>query len=486
MRSRRLLFVVVLGALLVGALAAGKASSTSTSGSRAPATVAPNAAVLTDSSSAWFCPGLPPVLPHAAGRVTFANIGTVAADVVVTDLSDQGRATHVALTVAANTVVTKPRDQLGAPGALTVETFGGRIVVEEGIEGPGAVETTPCATQSAPHWYFAAGTTPRGVQQWLVIDNPYASDAKVDVTLRTSSGLRKPEALQSLDVARRSREVVAIHDTAVRQDRVAVEVDVEVGAVIASQTIVYTGDAGTPGVASALGSPVSGPEWTFAGAVGQPGSTAVVAIANVGDDSSQVDVQATADSSKRTLNPVTLTVAQDDVVWVQLGHCNASSGSVGQLAKACISVPDGVAYSLDIRSEQSIPIVAQTLTHFDDAPDVVGLVTTPGAVQPARAWAFARSGVGSERNTTLSFFNPGAAPAVVAIAFVHEGVVGHPSTVQRLTVAPGRGLTVSVVGGRKPPTREAALLIDATQPVFVSRLIVAADEASSSLGVVVG
>jgi hypothetical protein len=481
-----LLFVVVLGALLVGALAAGRASNPSPAAAPAAASVAANAAVLTGSSPAWFCPGLPPVLPHAAGRVTFANIGNVAADVVVTDLTDAGRTTHVPLTVAANTVVTKPRDQLGGPGALTVETFGGRIAVEEGIEGPGAVETTPCATQSAPHWYFAAGTTPRGVQQWLVIDNPYASDAKVDVTLRTSSGVRKPEALQSLDVARRSREVVAIHDTAVRQDRVAVEVDVEVGAVVASQAIVYTSDAGTPGVALGLGSPVSGPDWTFAGAIGHAGSTAVVAIANVGDDSAQVDVQATANSTKRTLNPVTLSVAQDDVVWVQLGHCTPGSVGVGKPAQACISVPDDVAYSLDIRSEQDVPVVAQTLTHFDDSPSVVGVVTALGGLQPARSWVFARSGVGAERSTTLSFFNPGAAPAAVAIAYVHEGVVGHPRTVQKLTVPPGRGITVSVVGGRKPPTREAALLIDAGQPVYVERLIVATDEASSSLGVVLG
>ncbi|MCU1465540.1 MAG: hypothetical protein JWM72_1468 [Actinomycetia bacterium] len=479
------MFVVVLGALLVGALAAGTASSKSTSGPAA-VNVAPNAAALTASSTAWFCPGLPPVLAHGGGRVTFANVGAVAADVVVTDLADKGAATHVPLSVPPNTVVTRTRDQLGGPGALTVEAFGGRIVVEEGIEGAGALETTPCATQSAPHWYFAAGTTPRGVQQWLVIDNPYASDAKVDVTLRTSSGVRKPDALQSLDVARRSREVIPIHDIAVRQDRVAVAVDVSVGAVVAAQTIVYTTAAGPAGVAHSLGSPVTAPDWTFAGAVGHAGSTAVVAIVNVGNDTAQVDVQATPDSSKEVPSPATLTVAQDDVAWVQLGHCTAASTGTGTSAKACISVPDGVPYSLDIRSEQNVPVVAQTLTHFDDAPNVVGAVTSPGGIQPARAWTFARSVVGGERTTTLSFFNPGAEPSIVKIAFVHEGQVGHPPTVQHLTVPPGRAITVSVVGGRKPPTRDAALLVDASQPVFAQRLIVAADEVSSSVGVVVG
>jgi hypothetical protein len=239
-------------------------------------------------------------------------------------------------------------------------------------------------------------------------------------------------------------------------------------------------------VALSLGSPVTAPEWIFPGAVGHPGSTAVVAIVNVGSDVAQVDVQATANSSKPVLNPVTLTVAQDDVAWVQLGHCTATSTGSATGVKACISVPEGVPYSLDVRSERNVPVVAQTLTHFDDPPNVVGAVTSPGGIQPARAWVFARSVVRGERTTTLSFFNPGAEPSIVKITFVHEGQVGHPVTVQHLTVPPGRALTVSVVGGRKPPTRDAALLVDATQPVFAQRLIVAADEVSSSVGVVVG
>ena len=484
MTSRRFLFVVVLGALLVGALVAGRASST-TAPAPVTASVSPDPAVLNAARTAWFCPGLPPVLPHAAARVTFANVGDVVADVVVTDLADQGRATHVPISIAPNTVVTKPRDQLGGPGALTVETFGGRVVVEEGIEGAGALESAPCASESAPHWYFAAGTTPRGVQQWLVIDNPYASDAKVDVTLRTSTGVRKPDALQSLDVARRSREVVAIHDAAVRQDRVAVEVDAEVGSVVAAQTIVYSATAGPPGVALALGSPVTAADWTFAGAVGHPDSTAVVAIANVGNDIAQVDVQATPNTSKQTVNPASISVAQDDVAWVQLGHCGASPPAASK-PKACINVPDNVAYSLDVRAEQNVAVVAQTLTHFDDAGDIVGAVTSPGGVGPARQWVFARSVVAGERTTTLSFFNPGAAPSSVDVGFVHDGTVGHPVSVQHITVPPGRAVTVTVVVPRKVPKRDAALLIDATQPVFAQRLIVGADEVSSSVGVVVG
>lgn len=480
MKSRRFLFVVVLVALVAGALAAGRASSPPPP-ARAVATVSPSAALVSEPNTVWFCPGLPKALPHAAGRVTFSNVGDATADVVVTDLTDTGDATHVTVEVPSNSVVTKTRDQLGAAGGLTVETFNGRVLVEEGIEAAGALESTPCATESSPHWYFAAGSTPRGVQQWLVIDNPYASDAKIDVTLRTSAGIRRPDALQGLDIARRSRQVIAIHDVAVRLDRVAVAVDAEVGTVVAQQVIAYTTDAGVPGVTFALGAPVSATDWTFTGGAQFPGSTVLIAIANVGGENAQVDVQATAESAKqKPLAPVSVDVAQDDVVWVTLGQCTAAA------AKTCISVPDGVRYSLDVRAEQNVAIVAQTLTRFDDPPGVSGVVASPGGVAPARAWAFARSSVSGERSTTLSLFNPGALAAVVAVHLVHDGRVAGPAGLAKISVPPGRAVTVVVVGGRHPSKVDAALTIDSSEPVFAQRSMIATDEASSSVGIVIG
>ena len=478
MKSRRFIFVVLLAVLVAAAIAAGTATS-----STSPIAAAPGGtnAVLAQSDTVWFCPGLPPALPSRSARVTFANIGAGPADVVVTDLADKGTATQQSFRVPSNTVVTKNRDQLGAPGALTVETFGGRILVEEGIEGVRALESTPCATRSAAHWYFGAGSTPRGVQQWLVIDNPYASDAKVNVTLRTSTGVLRPDALQGMDVMRRSRSVIPIHESAVRKDRVAVEVSVDLGSVVAAQTLVYSAVVGTPGVALSLGVPAAGTEWTFAGATAQPNSSAWVAIANVGADDAQVEVQATAESSKTTvLAPASVTVAQDNVVWVRLGQC------AGATEKACIAIPNGVRYGLNVRSDQNLEIVAQTLGRLDNAPDVVGTITSPGAIDPAREWAYARSRVRGERSTSVALFNPSAGPAVVDIGLVHGGRIDHPRALQKITVPPGRSVTAVVVGGSKPSQTDAALMIVADQPIFVERSITAVGEAATAVGVVVG
>ena len=76
-----------------------------------------------------------------------------------------------------------------------------------------------------------------GVFTRLVLDDPFSADARVDVTLRTDSGLVLLPALQGIDVPGRSRVVIAIHNQAVRQARVAVEVHANVGQVVAAQTL---------------------------------------------------------------------------------------------------------------------------------------------------------------------------------------------------------------------------------------------------------
>ncbi len=479
MTSRRFLFVVLLVALVTVALVAGHASNPVPPASPSART-SPAAAALTGANPVWFCPGLPPSVRQSEGRVVFSNVGDAPAEVVVTDLADHGGSARFTFSIPARSVVARSRDTLGGPGALTVETFGGRVVVEDGVEGPFALDSTPCATEAAGHWYFAAGSTLRGVQQWLVIDNPYASDAKVDVTLRTNTGVNKPGPLQSLDVARRSRTVIALHDLAVRQSAVAVEVDTEYGSVVAGQTLVYTTDAGTRGSRSTIGSPVAGTDWSFAGGVVEAGSVALVGIANVGTDSAQIDVQPQPERPKSAIPTTSLTLAQDAVVWVQLGGCSAAT------VRVCANIPAGTRYSLDVRSEQDVAIVAQTLTRYGQASAAIGVASTPGEMVAARSWAFARSRVNGERATNLSFFNPTAVAAVVRVGLVHAGGVDRPAALQHLTVPAGREVTVTVVGGPKAPKNDAALTVDATGPVDVSRTIVAADEISTSVGVVMG
>jgi hypothetical protein len=479
MKSRRFIFIVALVVLGAIGLAIGNRSKAAPD-HVAVAAAGTHAAALASSNTVWFCAGAPPkAYPTSAGRVTLSNVGDSAAEVEVTDLADSGPPTHAHLVVPARSVVTRTRDALGGPGALTIETFGGRVLVEEGIATANAFESTPCATRASPHWYFAAGSTPRGVQQWLIIANPYASDAKVDVTLRTSTGVRKPEELQAMDVARRSRTVVAVHDYAVRQERVAVEVDAEIGSVVASQVSVFTTDAGNPGVAQTVGSPAAASEWIVPGGLALPDATTYVAIANVGDSTAQVDVSPTDERRKATLSPVILTVAQDDIVWVQLGSCSKSA------PKGCIAIPDNTQYMLDVRAEQDISIVAQTFSRFDLTAGGFGTTTALGAITPARSYVFARTYPPHSVSTTFSVFNPSAVAASVDL-MTTSGGSDDRAHIQHVVIAPGGQKTLTLRPARKRATPDAAVTLTSSQPVFVERTIVVADEASTSAGAVGG
>ena len=93
------------------------------------------------------------------------------------------------------------------------------------------------------------------------------------------------------------------------------------------------------------------------------------------------------------------------------------------------------------------------------------------------------AGCAGERTTSISLFNPGAAPAIANVGRAHGGAVDHRRALQNVTIPPGRAVTL-VVATRKGSTPDAALIISATQPVFAERTIFVADEASSAVGIV--
>ncbi len=478
MKPRRVLFVLALIALVIGAIAAGNATASAPSAQAAP-TVAAAIDPAHAASTVWFCPGTPPSIPAGDGHVIFSNTASAPAQVAVTVLPDKGNSTHTSFAVPGSSTVVKPRPQLGAPGALTVETFGGRVVVEEDIDGRAGVESSPCATQGSTQWFFAAGSTPRGVQQWLVLDNPFASDARVNIKLRTSDGVHEPQQLQELDVPRRSRVVVPVHTLVVREDRVSIEVDADLGRVVAEQTLVFTTDAGQPGIAMTLGAPAASDHWLFAGGNTVTGASGVVAIANVGSQNAQVDVQAIPAAGQPAIAPTQLMIAQDDVVWVQLGGCAAGS--------SCVAIAPNQAFALDVHSEQGVDIVAQTLTRFTERTVELGATSVIGTPDPASTWLFARSIVDTERTTTLALFNPLAQSATVNVSLVHDGRVDAPAALQHVTVPPGARVTLVVIApSRRLPTDDAAIVVSSTSPVVAERSILGATDASATLGVPAG
>jgi hypothetical protein len=487
--GRRILrwpILVVVLAVVVGGVAAGRAHP-----EPVEQAVAPTDASQTASSSAlttaWYCPGLPSPFANRDQTLTLSNLGADATDAVVTIEPDDGSdAVQRTISVPGHSVRSFDRATLaqrgdgGAPssdaarlpsGPLVVEPLSHDVVVQQGLESSAALDLMNCATTTSPDWYFAAGTTVRGVSQWLVLDNPLSSDARVDVEVRTDTGLRILPDLQGVDVPGRARVVIPIHDEAVRQERVAVTVHAEVGQVVAAQTLQFASASGTPGVASTLGALAPAKRWWFTDGRSVPDALQRVAITNLGPLDTQAIVQALIGSAG-IVSPVSITVPSNGVSWVRVGNCDEG-------AKDCLRVPDNRGYEL-IVSDAQTSVVAQTFSRFGAGTGSLGATTSTGATVPGPRWVVARTRAIAGQSTSVSIMSTGLRAAHVDVEVVHAGRVEKPAVVQRLTVAPSAR---AVLRAEALPDDDAALIITSDEPIVVESTIYAARDATRSSGI---
>jgi hypothetical protein len=471
---RRLPIVVALLCAAVIAIAAGDADP-EPAPPRAAATTAAAVAAPGTQSSAWYCGGMPDSIGLERQTVAIANIGDATSVVTVVYPTDGSPPVRATQDIPARSVTSVPRSSLGPAGGVVVESFSRDVIVEAGVDVPEQLALAPCATTSARTWYFAAGTTVRGVEQWLVLFNPLGRDAKVDVTLRTDEGIVGREQLRALDVPRRGRVLVDLHSYAVRRPRVAVEVRATTGRVVAEQVSVFSDASGPAGVAQSLGAVTTAGGWLFAGGSTIGGAQTTVAIANPGLIATDADVNVVP-AGGDPVEPATVSVPPAGVVWVRLGACEGASDQ-----EPCIAIPPGSDFTTVVESANpDTPIVAEQLARFSDASVAIGDLTLPGTRDPARRWLFARSRVADERSAVLTLAVPGIRPVVVDVALVHDGQVEHPPALQDVEVAPGPPTALDLGAAA---SADAAVVVRASGPIVADETLYGANDVTRSAGV---
>jgi hypothetical protein len=367
--GRRIPVVVVLIGLLATAIGAGDRRVNAEAGVR-ESTVAAALPAAGVRSSAWYCAGGPVGQGPSGDRVTISNFGPrpvrVATDVMVAGHEVAERL----LTVAARSsrTVRVARLSRTPAAAVVVQPLGADVVVEQGYAANGDVAMAPCATRTSSSWYFAAGSTVGGAQQWLSLLNPFAIDAVVDVEAYTENGLRSPGSLEGLVVSRVSRLVVRIERAVAEQRVVAVAVHARNGAgIVATEALVRARSGDLVNASLSLGALAPARTWMFSDNRSRNGAVQQLVLADPGDVDARVRVSVVADVSA-VIEPRVVRVPATGAVAVEMG-----------------AVPAGVAYTLVVHSV--IPVVAETRdTYVSEFP---GLVSEVGATAPARRWAFA-------------------------------------------------------------------------------------------------
>ena len=353
------------------------------------------------------------------------------------------------------------------PGVV-VEAVGGRAVVSHSLVHGGDFAVEPCARTTATDWYFAAGTTVKGSEHYLALFNPFGDDAIADVTFVTDTGVQQPDEVQGLVIPRRSRVTIAVQDLVPRQQRVAAEVHLRAGRIVAERDQIFDGstpDAGPTrtGIAVSLGATGPGREWVIPAGTSAGGATSTVAVANFSDVDTEAQVAVLLPDGQ-TASPQAVKVASHQVVNVDFTN----------------RVPVDSPYSVVVRSRSAEgdtqPVVAEALSWWPASSSSTGVASTFGPGPAARRWVVLLPDV--DADAVLTVANTGSKPVTAALlpADQIDRAVGPTSEPER-AVAPNSIATFTVANLR---TSHGVLVITADHPVSVGLTVLGAAGASTS------
>jgi hypothetical protein len=386
-------------------------------------------------SGAWLC-------PHGGGPsgwtawLFVTNPGPKPVEVRVQSFGSAAPSDPQNLTVGPRARAQVEVPATGREASSLVEYFGGWVAagwvaVAGGDESGTAAE--PCLAGAGRSWILPDGTTVQGQDAWVVVMNPFASEAVFSLTLVTER--RTVRTKDWSDFVLKARRSVAFHlnSKALGERTVVADVQVSIGRVAASSL----------GIASAGG---------IRSAVGVPAATERVYLPG-GGDSGHNEV-AVVDPSGRgvhyevnVLDPRGLAPAQG------LGNEQLGPGAdrtydltAGDPATIVVSGTDG-----------RIAAARRTLGTLGDQGSTGGV---PG---PAAAWVVSTTAATEADKVAVYLVNPGSAPVRVELWLLGGGgQVGPP-----ITVEVPAGVMVTVPAEFNPDRPQGSVVAVAESGTFI-------------------
>jgi hypothetical protein len=354
-------------------------------GPKAPAVASPGVAP----SGVWFC-------PHGGGpdwraSLYLANPGEGEVQARVTSLGSE-RAQP------SETVVIEPDSEVrvsapsGERGSATyVEYFGGWISagwVTRGASGEAGIGAEPCAPAAGRSWFSSGVSTVQGERAYLVVMNPFASDAVFDVALYFAPPRNPGRDSELTDVTLDPGRSIGIKLNAFGEGEAAVGIGMEVssGRVAAATTVV----SDSRGITSVLASPDTARTVYLPTAEGAGQS--VLSLSVPTDQGS--DVSAVLLSAGET-RPVP----------------NLAATAIEPTSAAIFPVSPVEPTSVDVAVQDGEPIVASLRTQGRGRDDAV----TAGTAEPALEWVVAPTVAGDPARPGLLVVNPGDTEVTVTV-----------------------------------------------------------------------
>ncbi len=460
----------MLAVILLASIGAGVADHLVHRAPPAPAPAVPFSSIAPAGveSTAWYCDGgMSAASASAATTISLVNTTSAEVSGTMTAVADTGRTKTMGIDIPARSQSVESPGLLvgGTFVATTVNLSGGGVLVSESVAGPLGWSETACSRSTSPEWYFASGSTIDGNTIALSLYNPTSTDAVVDLTFVTPSGITQPQPFEGIVVAPGALQVERIDAYVQDATSVSSVVQARTGAVVASELEIES-DSGVRGVSVRLGVATLFSTWSLPNSRDLPSGATSITVFNPTDETDRVQVlvHPQASPSARFTNTIGPRSA-----WVFD-------------TSAQTRIPLGLPFLATIRVVRGPGVVVDRTTHGPSslgAPQfgaVSGLSVGPAL--PAASIALvpgpgnsAHPVVPGAQASVLNVVNPGK---VTLHATVSALSGGGPVVLGRITVPPGGSLT-GCITARTSCARFSALTLDALRALERAPLVVSSD-----------
>ena len=267
------------------------------------------------------------------------------------------------------------------------------------VPGIGAAR---CSKVASDRWYFAEGSSALGVEERIVIYNPFPDEAVVGVSLFTPEGPTGNANLSEGKPVPAGETLVVEINEFIRQERfVGAAVIANRGRVIAWRALQVSSEERPEGVQFSLGAPAPASEWYFPDGGLAPGIETRVSLLNPTDDEAVASVSLV--TGKETLQPPKLLevlVPPQTLLPLPLrefvGGSDRDTGGAG----------------IVVRTSSGAVVAERTVYYETD--ELKGVASEVGSARTSTGW-FLPPSVASPKTDSVVLLNPEAEDATVSL-----------------------------------------------------------------------
>ena len=348
--------------------------------------------------------------------------------------------------------------ELPAESVSDVVGYGGPIRssalirTKEPVAGEAAAR---CSDRASSHWYFAAGASTLGVDERLLIYNPFPDEAVVKVTFMTPQGEDAKGNLAKVPVSAKSFTVIRVNEFIRLERSLGVRIDAKRGRVVAWRMMYDKPDDGPSGTQLSLGAAATSDTWFFP--EGSIGSGVEERISLVNPNAEEASVTVSLSSGTEIIQPeglVEIPVTPGSSRAINIAH--GLTGAQRELG--------GV--SAIVQSTNGIGIVAERSIRYDGG--IVGSASELGATRTSEDWWLPPAALHPSTDVVV-IMNPGSAPATVSLEIVYEDRPAEsPGAIQDRALPPGGRLKIGI--GQWTRLDTSLVRVTSTAPIVVERL----------------